>query len=346
MAERFATITVKAPVHQVYTLFTHFNDFPKFMRFVKEVTYYDDLRSHWVVQIAGRHEWDAVNEDCIEDRQVGWRSISGLENNGRITFLQTGPDLTEVNVFLHFNPPGGVAGKLGEFLAGDRFDHALQEDLQHFARMVEQAPPGALDPMSSHYLFHSGSAVATGTATASQNLSMADDPMMSPQALEERKARVEQEEVASEQARRESEAAIQREIDSLEQARRERETALGRQAELDREAAQQRQAELEREAREKGEIAEQQDPILGTLGGRSAATPATPFGDRDARRERFPGYQSGPEAVSPKKALEAGTEIEKKESPWRRAFRGEESVTEEEEEEHSPPQEQSGGGTS
>jgi len=73
--------------------------------------------------------------------------------------------------------------------------------------------------------------------------------------------------------------------------------------------------------------------------------PATPFGDRDARRERFPGYQLGPEAVSPKKALEAGTEIEKKESPWRRAFRGEESVTEEEErEEHSPPQERSGGG--
>jgi Polyketide cyclase / dehydrase and lipid transport len=285
MAERFASITVKAPVHQVYTLFTHFNDFPKFMRFVKEVTYYDDQRSHWIAQIAGRHEWDAVNEDWIEDRQVGWRSISGLENSGKVTFLQTGPDLTEVNVFLHFNPPGGVAGKLGEFLA--------------------------------------------------------DDPMMSPQALEERKARVEQEDVTSEQSRRERETVRQREIDSREQARRERETALGRQAELDREAAQQRQAELEREAREKGVISEQQDPILGTLGGRSAATPVTPFGDRDARRERFPGYQFGPEAVSPKKALEAGAEIEKKESPWRRAFRGEESVTEEEE--HSPPQEGSGG---
>ncbi|HCF87591.1 MAG TPA: cyclase, partial [Ktedonobacter sp.] len=59
MAEHRASVTVNAPVHQVYGLFTHFNDFPKFMSFVKEVTYYDEQRSHWVAEIAGRHEWDA-----------------------------------------------------------------------------------------------------------------------------------------------------------------------------------------------------------------------------------------------------------------------------------------------
>ena len=75
-----AEVTVDAPVHQVYTLFTHFNDFPKFMSFVKEVTYNDDQSSHWVAEIAGRHEWDAVNENWIPDRQVGWRSTNGLEN--------------------------------------------------------------------------------------------------------------------------------------------------------------------------------------------------------------------------------------------------------------------------
>jgi hypothetical protein len=169
---------------------------------------------------------------------------------------------------------------------------------------------------------------------------MADDPMMNPQALEERKVKVEQEGVAREQARQEREAALKREIDSIEQVRRKQEMALERQAELDREAEQQRRAKLE-EAREKGELAEQQDPILGTLGGRSAATPATPFGDRDSRRDRFPGYEYGPAAISPKKALDTGMEIEKEESPWRRAFRGEETVTEEEEEgeEYSTPQE-------
>ncbi|HTD20826.1 MAG TPA: SRPBCC family protein [Ktedonobacteraceae bacterium] len=91
MAEHHVSVTVNAPVHQVYTLFTHFNDFPKFMSFVKEVTYYDDQRSHWVAQILGRHEWDAINENWIEDRQIGWRSTSGPENTGKVKFLSTVP---------------------------------------------------------------------------------------------------------------------------------------------------------------------------------------------------------------------------------------------------------------
>ena len=65
MAERFVSVSVQASIHQVYTLFTHFNDFPKFMRFVKEVTYYDNERSRWVAQVAGHHEWDAINEGWI-----------------------------------------------------------------------------------------------------------------------------------------------------------------------------------------------------------------------------------------------------------------------------------------
>ncbi len=63
--EHHASVMVNAPIHQVYGLFSHFNDFPKFMSFVKEVTYYDDQRSHWVAEVVGRHEWDAVNQDWI-----------------------------------------------------------------------------------------------------------------------------------------------------------------------------------------------------------------------------------------------------------------------------------------
>ena len=110
--------------------------------------------------------WDAVNEDWIEDSQVGWRSIRGLTNNGKVIFQQTGPEMTQVNVFLTFVPPAGTLGRLADYLAGDLFDKRLNEDLQHFARMVAEAPAGALDPMSSHYLFHQDSAVATHSTTA------------------------------------------------------------------------------------------------------------------------------------------------------------------------------------
>jgi len=175
LAEHHASVTVDAPVHQVYGMFTHFNDFPKFMSFVKEVTYYDEQRSHWVAEVAGRHEWDAVNENWVEDQQVGWHSTNGLENFGRVTFQPMGVQQTRVDVFVNYNPPAGVLGDLGENLGvGSRFDSTLQHDLDNFARMVHQAPQGALDPTSSNYLFHEGSAAAKGTTTQRQNETMAD----------------------------------------------------------------------------------------------------------------------------------------------------------------------------
>ena len=126
MTEHGASVTVDAPIHEVYALFTHFNDFPKFMSFVKEVTYYDEQRSHWVADVVGRHEWDAVNENWIEDRQIGWRSTNGLENAGRVTFEALGPNETLVNVFIRYNPPAGVLGDVGENLGvGSRFDKVL-----------------------------------------------------------------------------------------------------------------------------------------------------------------------------------------------------------------------------
>ncbi len=175
-ASHHASVAVNADVKQVYALFSHFNDFPKFMSFVKEVTYYDDQRSHWVADIVGRQEWDAVNENWIPDQQIGWRSTSGVENFGKVTFQPINSSQTKVDVYINYNPPAGVLGDIGENLGvGGHFEKALQNDLTHFARMVDEAPAGALDPNSSNYLFHGDSAAAKGTTTGRQNETMYDD---------------------------------------------------------------------------------------------------------------------------------------------------------------------------
>lgn len=176
-ATHHASVVVNAPAQQVYAMFTHFNDFPKFMSFVKEVTYYDDQRSHWIADVAGQQEWDAINENWIPGRQIGWHATSGLENFGKVTFTPANQNQTKVDVFVSYNPPAGVLGDLGENLGiGNRFETKLQDDLTHFARMVDQAPAGSLDPMSSNYLFHEDSAAAQGRTTDRQNESMRDDP--------------------------------------------------------------------------------------------------------------------------------------------------------------------------
>jgi uncharacterized membrane protein len=176
MAQHSASAIVNAPVHQVYQLFSHFNDFPKFMSYIQEVTYYDDRRSHWVVDFLGRHEWDAVNENWIENRQIGWRSTDGLENSGTVRFSPAGDNSTRIDATIQYNPPAGWAGDVGEALgAGKKFEHTLQRDLDNFAEMVAQAPRGALDPNSSSYVFQEDSAASKGKTTSAQEATMNED---------------------------------------------------------------------------------------------------------------------------------------------------------------------------
>ncbi len=283
MVEHSASVTVKASVHQVYALFTHFNDFPKFMSFVKEVTYYDEQRSHWVVQVGREYEWDAVNEDWIIDKQVGWRSTNGLKNSGRVKFRALGPERTGVDVYMQYVPPTGTLGGLGEVLGvGAYFDSVLQKDLTNFARMVEEAPAGALDPMSSHYLFHDDSAARKGQITSRQKAAMENDPMMRPETLAERQARIERE------------AMLRR------QKELEHETAMKRKTELELSTMQQRQVLLE-----EGEIKRRQEQrIREETRRQTEAIPLDPrhiyaatargLGDKDGLRARDPNFVQDP----------------------------------------------------
>jgi ribosome-associated toxin RatA of RatAB toxin-antitoxin module len=324
MSEHHASVTIEAPVHQVYTLFTHFNDFPKFMSFVKEVTYYDNRRSHWVAQVAGQHEWDAVNEDWIIDQQIGWRSTSGLNNTGKVKFQALGPDRTMLDVYINYEPPAGIIGKTADRLGVEnRFEEILQKDLNNFAYMVEQAPPGALDPMQSHYLFQSDSAVAKNETTERQQQSMANDPMMSQQSMQQRQQAIKQEIAQEQQAKQHQEIQREQLAQRARQQAQEQTNALQHQANLDRQARQQREAAARTETTSTQQTL---DPIQGTLGGRNASMERTALGERDARNQRFPHEEEDPMlARTPGGEQYTGsTPVEQieTESPWQKFIRG------------------------
>lgn len=322
MVEHYTSVTVNAPIHQVYALFTHFNDFPKFMHFVNEVTYYDERRSHWVVLVRQHYEWDAVNEDWIPNQQIGWRSTNGLRNSGRVKFRPTSLEQTIVDVYIHYLPPRGPLGQLADtFGMNGYFSAALQEDLVHFARMAEAAPPGALDPMSSHYLFHPRCALSIGGITQRQKLSMANDPMMSPDALTERQRRLEQEAAIRQEALR------QREALRKQQEERERKALRDYQVLVARESARKLQEKKLIEARAtQTERTRELHPVHDTLGGRNASLDRTALGDQDARRARYPHHEQDPMIsrlpVKRTSVTEPLQQDEKRESPWRSSIRG------------------------
>jgi Polyketide cyclase / dehydrase and lipid transport len=324
MAEHHAAVRVNAPVHQVYALFTHFNDFPKFMSFVQEVTYYDEQRSHWVSNVLGAHEWDAVNEAWVVDQQIGWRSTSGLENFGKVKFTPVGPDQTMVDVFVYYTPPAGPVGNAVETLGfGSRFDTVLQKDLDHFSHMVEQAPVGALDPMQSHYLFHDKSVAAQGKTTDRQQESMQQDPMMTTEALQTRSAILAHETSGAQQATHDQEELRLRQKEREQTVARDQEEALRLQSEQN----EQNQRELAQQQAVVQDRAQQRelDPVYDTIGGRNASMERTSFGDQDARSERFPDYHADPmvsRAPTSNDKNTPGASEGKIESPWRSAIRG------------------------
>ncbi|GCE19823.1 SRPBCC family protein [Dictyobacter kobayashii] len=335
MSEHHASVIVHAPVEQVYSFFTHFNDFPKFMSFVKEVTYYDDQRSHWVAQLAGSHEWDAVNEGWIPNQQIGWRSTNGLENTGLVRFEALGPDRTRVDVYISYTPPAGVIGQVVNSMGIDqRFQESLQQDLEHFARMVEEAPAGALDPMQSHYLFNKQSAVAQNKATERQAASMQSDPMMSSESLQSREQHVQQEEAQQQHLQQHEQTARQEQQDRERQVAQQQADQLRAQAEHDR-AAYQEQA-----AKRNAPAERPLDPVYDTIGGRNASMDRAAIGDQDARSERYPQSHEDPMlARSPKQQAASDqpsvSDVEV-ESPWRASMHGTTTPEPPEEEDRHP----------
>lgn len=334
MSEHHVSVTVHAPIEQVYSFFTHFNDFPKFMSFVKEVTYYDEQRSHWVAQLAGTHEWDAVNESWIPNQQVGWRSTRGLANSGLVRFEALGDDRTRTDVYISYIPPAGVAGQVVNTLGVEQhFQDSLHQDMEHFARMVEEAPPGALDPMQSHYLFHKQSAVARHKATANQAASMQSDPMMNSEALQTRQQTIQQESARQQQMQQESETSRQQQQERERQAAQQQSEALRAQAERDR-------ATYQEQASRGAPVAHEPDPVRDTIGGRNASMARSPLGDQDGRSERYPQHHEDPMLARSPKMQESSeqpavsdVEIE---SPWRANMYGSHAPEEDEEKDSHP----------
>ncbi|MGH2618816.1 MAG: SRPBCC family protein, partial [Thermomicrobiales bacterium] len=105
MANVEKSIEVNQPVRTVYNQWTQFEEFPRFMEGIAEVRQLDDTRTHWRAAIAGFEvEWDAEITEQIPDQQVAWRTTSGPEHSGVITFVPVGDERTRVTVAIGYDP--------------------------------------------------------------------------------------------------------------------------------------------------------------------------------------------------------------------------------------------------
>ena len=137
------TITIDAPVEDVFAFWSRFENFPRFMEHVLEVRPgTEDDRSFWkVAGPAGMPiEWQAEITEQIEPRKIAWRSLSGsvVDHHGEVHFERAGDHATRISVHMAYRPPGGALGHAAAgFLLGDP-KTLMDDDLLRLKSLFER----------------------------------------------------------------------------------------------------------------------------------------------------------------------------------------------------------------
>ena len=143
MATVEKSTTVNVPVRTAYNQWTQFEEFPQFMEGVKSVRQLDDKTLLWRAQIGPKEEeWKAEIMEQIPDQRIAWRSTSGAQNGGVVTFHRLDENTTRIMLQLEYDPEG-VVENVGEALGF--VSRRVEGDLERFKDFIEkrQQPTGA-----------------------------------------------------------------------------------------------------------------------------------------------------------------------------------------------------------
>jgi uncharacterized membrane protein len=126
---------VAVPIDKAYDAWTNFEEFPNFMHRVLEVSQEDANKIHWREKIwFSTREWDGEITDKRKNDRIAWKSVSGTQHSGVITFHKLDDKLTRVMVDIDFLPTGMIE----KMASGMRFvKRAVEADLARFKAYVE-----------------------------------------------------------------------------------------------------------------------------------------------------------------------------------------------------------------
>ncbi len=135
MGETIKSIEVDVPVRTAYNQWTQFEEFPHFMEGVEKVEQVDDTHLRWQVDIAGvEREFDAEITEQTPDQRVAWRSRSGVDQGGVVSFHALDDDTTKVTLQMDFDPEG-AAEQIGDKMG--MVSSRIEGDLERFKDFIE-----------------------------------------------------------------------------------------------------------------------------------------------------------------------------------------------------------------
>jgi uncharacterized membrane protein len=135
------TVTLHAPIGQVFSTFVAFESFPMFMRHVREVRPVDRGRWHWKVDgpLGRPLEWDAIVTRFDEPEHVSWTTTerAPVHHRGDASFEPTADGGTRLTLRIVYEPPFGLIGHTVARLLGVDPKHELEDELIRFKSLLE-----------------------------------------------------------------------------------------------------------------------------------------------------------------------------------------------------------------
>ena len=134
-------IRIERPAEDVFDFWRDLPNLPRFMQYVEHIDLLGDGKSHWAVKGPGgvKLEWDAqiINEQ--RPRLLAWESIgaSDVVSAGSVKFTPLGPDATDLEVRLQYDPPAGKVGAALAAIVGAAPSKVLRDDLNRLKQLLE-----------------------------------------------------------------------------------------------------------------------------------------------------------------------------------------------------------------
>lgn len=136
MSSTETTIDLDVPVEFAYRKWATLESLPDLLTVVDDIKTGDGEISHWTVTLGPvTREFDARVTQVESEQRIAWKSITGPEHAGVITFHRTDEHRSRIAVQLDFEPDG-VAETVGSALK--LVESAIEYDLGSFKASIEQ----------------------------------------------------------------------------------------------------------------------------------------------------------------------------------------------------------------
>ena len=142
--EHTVTRKVKAPVKQVWFVWSDLAAMPLWMSWIESVKTLDESETtlpdltEWTLAANGfRFNWQARITERIEAKKLQWESVVGLPTTGVVHFYEEEASLTTVELSVSYELPRVLAPLMEPGILGGMVINELQGNLDRFGDLVE-----------------------------------------------------------------------------------------------------------------------------------------------------------------------------------------------------------------